>query len=186
MRRWSGWSRVDDEAGRARGGAPETAVDLELPTGRRRRPRRERAARGLDDLRSLLLGFDIDPRDEGRTLADYLAARAELPRPGCAGRAPRSTCCSVFADFAELSRNRPAGEETDTEDRVHSPREHFHTYLQSLDVDRGGLPDEFRSPAGAGARPLRRHRPRAHARAGGGGVPDLPRPAAHRLRRRAW
>jgi acetyl-CoA carboxylase carboxyltransferase component len=27
---------------------------------------------------------------------------------------------------------------------VHSPREHFHTYLQSLDPDRGGLPDAFR------------------------------------------
>ena len=27
---------------------------------------------------------------------------------------------------------------------MHSPREHFHTYLHSLDVDRGGLPEEFR------------------------------------------
>ena len=27
---------------------------------------------------------------------------------------------------------------------MHSPREHFHTYLQSLDADRGGLPEAFR------------------------------------------
>jgi acetyl-CoA carboxylase carboxyltransferase component len=27
---------------------------------------------------------------------------------------------------------------------VHSSREHFHTFLQSLDVERGGLPEEFR------------------------------------------
>ena len=49
-----------------------------------------------------------------------------------------------FADFAELSRNRPAGEDLHTELRVHSSKEHFHTYLQSLDVDRGGLPQQFR------------------------------------------
>ena len=49
-----------------------------------------------------------------------------------------------FADFAELSRNRPAGEDLHTELRVHSSKEHFHAYLQSLDVDRGGLPQQFR------------------------------------------
>ena len=27
---------------------------------------------------------------------------------------------------------------------MHSSREHFHTYLQSLDADRGGLPEQFR------------------------------------------
>ena len=50
----------------------------------------------------------------------------------------------LFADFAELSRNRPADGERHIENRVHSPKEHFHSYLQSLDVERGGLPDAFR------------------------------------------
>ncbi len=50
----------------------------------------------------------------------------------------------TFADLAELSRNRPADEERHTELRVHSSREHFHTFLQSLDVERGGLPEQFR------------------------------------------
>ena len=54
----------------------------------------ERAVRGLDDLRSMLLGFDLDPRDEGGTLSGYLAARAELPRPGCAGRRRDRACCA--------------------------------------------------------------------------------------------
>ena len=27
---------------------------------------------------------------------------------------------------------------------MHSSREHFHTFLQSLDADRGGLPEQFR------------------------------------------
>ena len=51
---------------------------------------------------------------------------------------------ALFADFAELSRNRPAGDERHTELRVHSSREYFHTYLRSLDPDRGALPDHFR------------------------------------------
>src|SRR5690606_1227758 len=49
----------------------------------------------------------------------------------------------VFADLAELSRNRPAGEEVDGS-HVHSAREYFHTYLQSLDTERAGLPEAFR------------------------------------------
>src|SRR4029453_17343240 len=51
----------------------------------------------------------------------------------------------VFADLSELSRNRPAGEETKADTRVHSPREYFHTYLQSLDVERAAPSDTFRN-----------------------------------------
>ena len=65
-------------------GAPLRAPGAAAVTSRRPRPRRrrrrpptsscrrsgdasayDRAVRGLDDLRSLLLGFDLDPRDEG-------------------------------------------------------------------------------------------------------------------------
>ena len=63
-----------------------------------------------------------------------------------AGRSPvtdEMDLLTVFADFAELSRNRPVGEEAHIENRVHSPREHFHTYLQTLDPERGGLPADF-------------------------------------------
>ena len=125
--------------------APALAgVDLELPTENGQRSAAERAARGLDDLRSMLLGFDLDPRDEGKVLTGYLAARAELAAVGGAPMAAEIELLQVFADFAELSRNRPVGEDVSTENQVHSPREHFHTYLQSLDPDRGGLPEEFR------------------------------------------
>ncbi|MEV6282815.1 carboxyl transferase domain-containing protein [Kribbella sp. NPDC051770] len=117
------------------------SVDLELPIPETPPTAAERAARGLDNLRSMLLGFDIDPRDEGRTLSEYLAARAELDRPPVADEIG---VLRLFADFAELSRNRPAGEDLNTELRVHSPKEHFHTYLQTLDAERAGLPAQFR------------------------------------------
>jgi acetyl/propionyl-CoA carboxylase alpha subunit/acetyl-CoA carboxylase carboxyltransferase component len=115
-------------------------VELDLPVPAAPPTAAERAARGLDDQRSMLLGFDIDPRDEGGALTGYLAARAELAEPPVADEIG---LLRLFADFAELSRNRPAGEELNTELRVHSPKEHFHTYLQTLDTERAGLPAEF-------------------------------------------
>jgi acetyl/propionyl-CoA carboxylase alpha subunit/acetyl-CoA carboxylase carboxyltransferase component len=119
----------------------ESGVDLDLPTQLPGGSAEEEVTRGLDQLSSTLLGFDIDPRDGGKTLAGYLRARDTLADPPV--RAEISLL-QLFADLAELSRNRPADEERHTENRVHSPREHFHSYLQSLDVDRGALPDTFR------------------------------------------
>ncbi|WP_238010062.1 biotin carboxylase N-terminal domain-containing protein [Dactylosporangium sp. AC04546] len=123
--------------------ATETdAVDLELPPEPTGLLPEQRVARGIADLRSLLLGYDLDPRDERRALSEYLAARAELShRP----LEEEVELLRVFADLTELSRNRPAGEEHRADTRVHSPREYFHAYLQSLDVDRAGLSDTFRS-----------------------------------------
>ncbi|KAA2254110.1 ATP-grasp domain-containing protein [Solihabitans fulvus] len=118
------------------------AVELDLPAQTAGVPARERTARGLQDLRSLLLGFDVDPHDEGRVLADYLAARRELADAGQRPLAAEVDLLSVFADLSELSRNKQAGEEAD-DSHVHSAREYFYTYLRSLDVDRAGLSETF-------------------------------------------
>src|SRR5262249_45648088 len=45
---------------------------------------------------------------------------------------------TAFTDIAELSSTRPDS------DSHRSPREQFHTYLQSLDVDRAGASGDFR------------------------------------------
>jgi acetyl/propionyl-CoA carboxylase alpha subunit/acetyl-CoA carboxylase carboxyltransferase component len=128
-----------DDAGA--GAAPGAAADsVDLPAEPDGLSAGHRVQRGLADLRSMLLGFDIDPRDGGRTLAGYLAARAELPHRPLAAEVG---LLEIFADLSELSRNKPAGEETRAETRVHSPREHFHTYLQSLDAERAGLSETF-------------------------------------------
>ncbi|WP_369125537.1 hypothetical protein, partial [Catenulispora pinisilvae] len=47
------------------------AVELDLPAAPVEVPIRARVAQGREDLRSLLLGFDVDPHDEGRILQDY-------------------------------------------------------------------------------------------------------------------
>ena len=121
--------------------APEAAdVELDLPAEPAGLSAEHRVERGLAELRSRLLGFDIDPRDGGRTLAGYLAARAELPRRPLAAE---TGLLEIFADLSELSRDKPEGEETKAETRLHSSREHFHTYLQSLDAERAGLSETF-------------------------------------------
>jgi acetyl/propionyl-CoA carboxylase alpha subunit/acetyl-CoA carboxylase carboxyltransferase component len=121
------------------------SVELDLPAAPGRVPARERTRRGQEDLRSLLLGFDVDPHDERRALDDYLAARPAAAEDGHRPLAEEIALVDVFADLAELSRNRPTGEDGGGDGHVHSPREYFHTYLQSLDVERAGLPDRFQA-----------------------------------------
>lgn len=121
-----------------------TGPGLDLPAPLLLTSAEDRAQKSLAGLSALLMGFDIDQRAERSSLAHYLQARDELRAAGVDMVTGEIALLGLFADLAELSRNRPAGEELRTELRVHSPREHFHSYLQSLDVERGGLPEQFR------------------------------------------
>ncbi|MEP7016874.1 MAG: carboxyl transferase domain-containing protein [Actinomycetota bacterium] len=130
----------DDASGLVEEAAPLQVLDLPAPP---ETTAATRSRRSLDDLRSLLLGFDFAPGDAARTLSDYQRVRAELVATGEHQLSHEIEVFGAFADLAELARNRPAAEESEDE-RVHSPREHFHAYLHSLDVDREHLPDGFR------------------------------------------
>ncbi|MBU2664661.1 ATP-grasp domain-containing protein [Actinoplanes bogorensis] len=117
-------------------------VEIDLPEAPAAPTGRQQVARGQEDLRSLLLGFDVDPLDERRVLADYLAAASgETHRP----LAGEVELIEVFADLADLGRNRSAGDDGPGDTHVHSAREYFHSYLQSLDVERAGLPESFQA-----------------------------------------
>ncbi|MFP5253645.1 MAG: carboxyl transferase domain-containing protein, partial [Actinomycetes bacterium] len=131
-----------DETGQE--AAPEDGPELDLPQPASGPTAQQRAARGREDLAAMLMGFDIGVHGNGGVIDDYLAARDELLGSGEDVVTPELELLGRFADFAELSRNRPLDEELHTELRVHSSKEHFHTYLQSLDPDRGGLPQQFR------------------------------------------
>ena len=123
--------------------AESAGVELELPAEALDSTADERASRGQEDLRSLLLGFDVDPLDEKRVLKGYLAARKELAAAGNRPLTGEIELLTVFADLSELSRNRSSDVERIGNTAVHSPREYFHTYLNSLDVERAGLPETF-------------------------------------------
>ncbi|MEV4518268.1 carboxyl transferase domain-containing protein [Dactylosporangium sp. NPDC049525] len=132
-----------DGSAEAQDDAVAEVAEIELPPEPVDVSAAERVERGLQDLCSLLLGFDVDPQDGRRLLAGYLAARAELGGRPLDGELDLLT---TFADLSELSRNKPAGEfEEEPGSPVHSPREFFHSYLQSLDVERAGLPEGFQA-----------------------------------------
>ncbi|MFT4010045.1 MAG: carboxyl transferase domain-containing protein [Nocardioidaceae bacterium] len=124
------------------GDAAETAVsagaDLDLPVAD------GEAADGYGDLKAVLLGYDVDPSDDGLTLDRYLAGRDAAVRDGLDVLGEDIELLGVFADLAELSRNRPGDEDVEIDLGVHSPKEYFHSYLQTLDVERSGLPESFR------------------------------------------
>ncbi|MCA1187477.1 ATP-grasp domain-containing protein [Saccharopolyspora sp. 6T] len=131
---------ADDDA--AAEADESAAVDVELPAEPTSVSAAQRAAAGLRDLRGLLLGFDVDPQDGERVLSGYLAARTE-PDAAPGVTEGEVELLGVFADLSELSRNKPAGDVDDEPGPVHSPREYFHSYLQSLDVERAGVSSGF-------------------------------------------
>ncbi len=135
---------VEDDAKKEQVAAPEaSAPALDLPRDVVATSPQERAARARADVAAILLGYDIDPSDEAARIREYLVARDELVSTGGEVVCEEIGLLGLFADLAELSRNRPAGEDLHTELRVHSSKEHFHAFLQSLDVERGDLPDQF-------------------------------------------
>ncbi|MGN6753176.1 MAG: biotin carboxylase N-terminal domain-containing protein, partial [Intrasporangium sp.] len=121
------------------------SVDLDLPGAPNGQSAATRALRAVADLSGAILGFDTESAGSGRALTAYLEARDELATEGQTTIAAEIALLELLTDFAELSRNRPAAEERHTELLVHSPREYFHSYLQSLDPDRAGLPEDFRA-----------------------------------------
>lgn len=129
------------EAVEATANAP---VEIDLPAGPAGTRPQERLVRGQQDMRSLLLGFDVDPHDDRRVIEDYLAARREAIADNRRPLAEELELIEVFADLAELSHNRTFGDDGG-QAHVHSAREYFHTYLQSLDVERAGLPESYRA-----------------------------------------
>jgi acetyl/propionyl-CoA carboxylase alpha subunit/acetyl-CoA carboxylase carboxyltransferase component len=106
---------------------------------------RDRALSLLAVLQALITGYDVSARYAQQLVAEYGAARDEVPVDDDELLRAELTVLTTFADLSELSRNRPASEEEEADVQVHSPREHFHAYLHSLDVEREALPESFRS-----------------------------------------
>ncbi|MCW2527607.1 MAG: Carbamoyl-phosphate synthase chain ATP-binding protein [Pseudonocardiales bacterium] len=135
---------ITDNADGSDAAAESVAAPVELP-GRGDADAVAVADRCLTDLRGLLLGFDLGDEDAADALVSYQAARVTLAGDDGAPLSAEVGVFSAFADVCELARNRPADEEGGGDLRVHSPREYFHTYLHSLDIEREQLPDAFRN-----------------------------------------
>jgi acetyl/propionyl-CoA carboxylase alpha subunit/acetyl-CoA carboxylase carboxyltransferase component len=108
---------------------------------------RARAREQLNALRSLIMGFDVSVEEARRLVREFQQARNELPADDPELLHGELEILTIFADLAELSRNWAEAEREDPDDeqgeRVRSPREHFRSYLHSLDLEREGLPETF-------------------------------------------
>ncbi len=133
--------KIDDQA------AAAPTPTIEFDTGEKRATASPKAA-ALADLaamRALVMGYDVSAGRGRALLADYNRVRDHTPIDDPDVLRASLGVLATFADICELSRNRPADGEEDTVERVHSPREYFHAYLHSLDLQREGLPEAFRS-----------------------------------------
>ena len=108
-------------------------------------PRTEALAR-LSELRALITGYDVSADRARILLAEYNALRGSQPLDDPELVEAELGLLDTFADICEISRNRPTlDEEEETDEPVHSPREHFHSFLHSLDAEVEGLPPSFRT-----------------------------------------
>jgi acetyl/propionyl-CoA carboxylase alpha subunit len=98
----------------------------------------------LGDLHALITGYDVSATRGRALIAEYLRVREAIEPTDSDLLNGELTLMTTFADLCDLSRNRPAYEEEVVDEQVHSPREHFHTYLRSLDVEQENLPESFR------------------------------------------
>ncbi len=106
---------------------------------------RARAEADLAAMHALITGYDVSAVRARELITDYDSAMSQLAASDNDLLDVELGLLTTFADLCELSRNRPAGEEEESDERVHSPREYFHSYLRSLDVEREGLPESFRT-----------------------------------------
>jgi acetyl/propionyl-CoA carboxylase alpha subunit/acetyl-CoA carboxylase carboxyltransferase component len=95
------------------------------------------AAAALARLRGLVLGFDLAGERAQDLIAGYVAGRDAAVGGGAPVRAWELDLVAAFTDIAELSSAQPGP------GSYRGPREQFHLYLQSLDVDRAGIAEEF-------------------------------------------
>ncbi len=99
----------------------------------------------LGGLQALITGYDVSAARGRLLVADYGRARSELPVDDAELLHAELSLLTTFADLCELSRNRPTSAEEESDVQVHSPREYFHSYLHSLDLEREALPETFRA-----------------------------------------
>ena len=93
----------------------------------------------------MITGYDVSAGRARVLLAEYDDLRGRLPRDDQELVEAEIGLLDTFADICELSRNRPTLDEEGSDESVHSPREHFHSFLHSLDAEVEGLPPAFRA-----------------------------------------
>ncbi len=96
----------------------------------------------LDDARSLLLGYDVDPRVQNKGIAKRGGLCVDMPADDAALRAAETDLLEIFVDQLALYRRRPSAPDEDL-GMQHSSEEHLFTYLRDIDARGAKLPPRF-------------------------------------------
>jgi acetyl/propionyl-CoA carboxylase alpha subunit/acetyl-CoA carboxylase carboxyltransferase component len=104
--------------------------------------RAEFCRENLRRLEWLVLGYDAEPGEVERIVADLHGACADPISCDPSLVPGEHRLLRVYADLQTLSR--PESDEADPNvELLRSPREHLHAFLRSLDVEAEGLPERF-------------------------------------------
>ena len=176
-------SRPDGQRGSDDAPESSPAVDFSAVAGEVIADPRDRNLERLTLLRSVVLGYDVEPAAARRVVADYVHDRESVVRGLDEDlEAAELAVLSAFADVGAVTRDRRRNE--GDHDEQSSPREQFNSFLRNVDADPATLPERFRT---------RLEHALAHydvtdleptAGAARGAVPDLRRPPAARRPRR--
>ncbi|MEO6881099.1 MAG: carboxyl transferase domain-containing protein, partial [Mycobacteriaceae bacterium] len=119
-------------------------VSFAVPAPAAEVDQRTEALARLATLSALITGYDVSATHARALHADYERLRHGVAHDDSELVRAELRLLNTFADICELGRNRPTTAESETDEQVHSPREHFHSFLRSLDAAREGLPTSFR------------------------------------------
>ena len=137
---------------------------------------RDRNLERLVLLRSVVLGYDVEPAAARRVVADYVSDRQSLLLAHDVDLDKTELAVlSAFADVGAVTRDRRRNE--GDHDEQSSPREQFNSYLRAVERRPRRAARAVPRPARPCARPLRRDRPHALGGPARGAVPDLRRPS---------
>jgi acetyl/propionyl-CoA carboxylase alpha subunit/acetyl-CoA carboxylase carboxyltransferase component len=135
----TGLVQIDPDAGADASSSPR--LELARESEPRQATPRDRALAHLEDVRRLILGFELDPADVKRLAAEYVALAEEWPA-SAERSALEDAILEAFADLASLFRRQAAPEEGEDLESL-SSGEYFLTYLRAPG-DRGArLPEAF-------------------------------------------
>ncbi len=101
-----------------------------------------RAPALLQDLRRLMLGFDVDPAESKRLVSEYVRASQALDEPDPERRRVEDALLQIFVDVSTVFARHAAPEGGDASG-VLSAEEYLFSYLRTLEARGGDLPRPF-------------------------------------------